>query len=420
MRLSQMLFVTLREEPSDAEVDSHKLLLRAGYIRRVGNGIYAYLPLMWKVIQKISQVIREEMNKTGAQECLLPQLQPAELWHESGRWDDYTKVDGTMFTLSDRKGNELALGPTHEEVITSITKDMVHSYQQLPFCLYQIQTKFRDEVRPKSGLLRGKEFIMKDGYSFHKDETSLMKTYKEVRQAYHNVFQRCGLDYLLVEADSGTIGNGYSQEFMAIAGVGDDDIVYTDNKSYVANIELHQIKPYTGSETLLFTKGIEVGHIFQLGIKYSKTMEATFTNEVGQEVPLVMGCYGIGVSRLAQAIVEQSFDKDGIIWPVSIAPYLVIITIPNMDSTQQVEAANRLYGELKQAGIETLLDDRNERTGVKFKDADLIGIPYRLVTGRSTERDSVELVDRKTKITQEIPIHEVVSVLQDIITNAFN
>lgn len=420
MRLSQVLFVTLREEPSDAEVDSHKLLLRAGYIRRVGNGIYAYLPLMWKVIQKISQVIREEINKAGAQECLLPQLQPAELWHESGRWEDYTKADGTMFTLTDRKGNDMALGPTHEEVITSIAKDMVHSYQQLPFCLYQIQTKFRDEVRPKSGLLRGKEFIMKDGYSFHKDEESLLETYKKVRQAYHNIFHRCGLDYLLVEADSGSIGNGYSQEFMAIAGVGDDDIVYTDNKSYVANIELHQTKSYTGSETLLSTKGIEVGHIFQLGIKYSKAMGATFTNEVGQEVPLIMGCYGIGVSRLAQAIVEQSFDKDGIIWPVNIAPYLVIITIPNMDSTQQVEAANRLYEELKQAGIETLLDDRNERTGVKFKDADLIGIPYRLVTGRSIERDSVELIDRKTKITQEVPLHKVVSVLQDIITNAFN
>jgi len=383
----------------------------AGYIRRVGNGTYAYLPLMWKVIQKISQVIREEMDKTGAQECLLPQLQPAELWHESGRWEDYTKADGTMFTLSDRKGNDMALGPTHEEVITSIAKDMVHSYQQLPFCLYQIQTKFRDEVRPKSGLLRGKEFIMKDGYSFHQDEESLLETYEKVRQAYHSIFHHCGLDYLLVEADSGSIGNGYSQEFMAIASVGDDDIVYTEDKSYVANIEVHQTKPYTGLETLLSTKGIEVGHIFQLGTKYSMAMGAIFMNEEGQKVPLVMGCYGIGVSRLAQAIVEQSFDKDGIIWPVSIAPYQVVITIPNMDSTQQVQVANRLYEELKQAGIETLLNDRNERAGVKFKDADLIGIPYRLVTGRSIERDSVELVDRETKTTQEVSISEIVTIL---------
>jgi prolyl-tRNA synthetase len=412
MRLSQLLFVTLREEPSDAEVNSHKLLIRAGYIKRVGNGTYAYLPLMWKVMQKVSQIIREEMNNIGAQECLLPQLQPSELWHESGRWEDYTKIDGTMFTLFDRRGNELALGPTHEEVITNIAKDMVHSYQQLPFCLYQIQTKFRDEVRPKSGLLRSKEFIMKDGYSFHKDEESLIETYKKVRQAYHNVFQRCGLDYLLVEADSGSIGNGYSQEFMAIAGVGDDDIVYTEDKSYVANIELHQIKPYTSSETLLTTKGIEVGHIFQLGTKYSKAMEATFTDEVSREVPLVMGCYGIGVSRLVQTVVEQSYDKDGIIWPVSIAPYHVIIIIINMDDKLQVEVGERVYQDLQQAGIEVLLDDRQERAGVKFKDTDLIGIPYRITIGKSIKEGKVELMDRVTHTTQEVLIGGVISLIK--------
>lgn len=412
MRLSQMLFVTLREEPSEAEVNSHRLLIRAGYIKRIGNGTYAYLPLLWRVIQKVSQVIKEEMDNVGAQECLLPQLQPSELWHESGRWEDYTGSNGTMFTLTDRRGNKLALGPTHEEVITCIAKDMVHSHQQLPLCLYQVQTKFRDEVRPKSGLLRGKEFIMKDGYSFHKDEESLIETYKKVRQAYHIVFQRCGLNYLLVEADSGNIGNGYSQEFIGISGVGDDSIVYTESKTYVANVEVHQTRPYTGSETLLPTKGIEVGHIFQLGTKYSEAMGATFTDEQGKELPLVMGCYGIGVSRLVQILVEQLCDNDGIVCPVSIAPYHVIIVIINMDDNLQVGFAEMLYQLIQQADIEVILDDRQERAGVKFKDADLIGIPYRITVGKSIKKGKVEVMDRFTHTTEEVLTGGVVSLMK--------
>ena len=237
MRLSQMLFVTLREDPAEAEIPSHKLLVRAGYIRRVGSGIYTYLPLMWRVLQKVSQIVREEMNKTGAQECLLPQLQPAELWQESGRWDTYTKAEGIMFSLIDRQDRQLGLGPTHEEVITAVAKDMIRSYRQLPLNIYQIQTKFRDEIRPRFGLMRGREFIMKDAYSFHTSDESLKETYQEMDQAYRNIFTRCGLDFRPVDADSGAIGGAGSQEFMILAEAGEDEILYTENGSYSANTE---------------------------------------------------------------------------------------------------------------------------------------------------------------------------------------
>lgn len=593
MRLSQMLFVTLREDPAEAEIPSHKLLLRAGYIRRIGSGIYAYLPLMWRVLQKVSQIVREEMNATGAQECLLPQLQPSELWKESGRWDTYTKAEGIMFALTDRQKRELGLGPTHEEVITTVAKDMIRSYRQLPLHLYQIQTKFRDEIRPRFGLMRGREFIMKDGYSFHADEESLKKTYQDMHNAYSNMLRRSGLSFRAVQADSGAIGGSGSQEFMVLAEAGEDEVLYTDDGNYAANVEkavslpadaepsaftsfekketpgtetieklckflkcsptqvvknvlyqavydngmtvlvlvnirgdqevnevkllneltkladkyggktvlslnvpdaesqekwatkalpLGYIAPDIGDEyiaankqvsakflrlvdqtvvelknfvtgsnesgyhvvggnwnsefklpelvvdvrkarpgdramhnpeqTLKSARGIEVGHIFQLGIKYSKAMGATYTNEQGEELPLIMGCYGVGVSRLAQAAVEQSYDKDGIIWPVAIAPYHAIISIPNVADAQQMEVGEKLYHQLNQAGIETILDDRNERAGVKFKDADLIGIPYRIVTGRSLKDGKVEIVDRATHQSQEIAIDEVVTTLK--------
>ncbi|MER3493275.1 MAG: proline--tRNA ligase [Mastigocladus sp. ERB_26_2] len=605
MRLSQMLFVTLRDDPADAEIPSHKLLVRAGYIRRIGSGVYAYLPLMWRVLQKVSQIVREEMNATGAQECLLPQLQPAELWRESGRWDTYTKAEGIMFALTDRREQELALGPTHEEVITTIARDMIRSYRQLPLNLYQIQTKFRDEIRPRFGLMRGREFIMKDAYSFNADEESLKKTYQDMYQAYSNMLRRSGLSFRAVEADSGAIGGTGSTEFMVLAEAGEDEVLYTEDGQYAANVEkavslpadaenspftsyekretpgtetieklcdflkcsptqvvknvLYQalydnnttvlvlvsirgdqevnevklqneltklasqfggnavlklavpdadaqkkwaaktlplgyiapdiaddyIQPLNGGteggsvhpkflhlvdktavdlknfvtganesgyhvvganwekqftlpeiivdirkaragdraihnpeQTLKSARGIEVGHIFQLGTKYSIAMGATYTNEQGEEKPLVMGCYGVGVSRLAQAAVEQSYDQDGIIWPVAIAPYHAIVTIPNINDAQQVEIAEQLYTELNQAGIETLLDDRNERAGVKFKDADLIGIPYRIVTGRAIANGKVEVVERKSRNSHEIPITEVVSTLKGWISQA--
>jgi prolyl-tRNA synthetase len=634
-----MLFVTLREDPAEAEIPSHKLLLRAGYIRRIGSGIYAYLPFMWRVLQKVSQIVREEMNATGAQECLLPQLQPSELWKESGRWDTYTKAEGIMFAFQDRQEREVALGPTHEEVITTIARDMIRSYRQLPLNLYQIQTKFRDEIRPRFGLMRGREFIMKDAYSFHTDEESLKQTYQDMYQAYSNMMRRSGLKFRPVEADSGAIGGSGSTEFMILAEAGEDEVLYTEDGQYSANVEkavslppdaepspfttyekrdtpntptidslseflkcsptqivknvLYQaiydngmtvlvlvsirgdqdvnevklnnelvklaeqynaktllsltvpdataqqkwaskllplgyiapdiaddyikitppnpplVRGGTGSgevapsvrggtetslqsgtppldkggqggiapqflrlvdktavelknfvtgsnesgyhvvganwgeqfqlpklvvdvrkakkgdravhnpnQTLQSARGIEAGHIFQLGTKYSKAMNATYTSESGEELPLYMGCYGVGVSRLAQAAVEQSYDKDGIIWPVAIAPYHAIICVPNVGDAAQMEAAEKLYTELNAAGIETLLDDRNERAGVKFKDADLIGIPYRIVTGRSLKDGKLEVVQRATKQSQDIPIDEVVPTLKKWIEEA--
>jgi len=600
MRLSQMLFVTLREDPAEAEIPSHKLLVRAGYIRRIGSGVYAYLPLMWRVLQKVSQIVREEMDATGAQECLLPQVQPAELWKESGRWDTYTKAEGIMFALKDRRDRELALGPTHEEVITTIAKEMIRSYQQLPLHLYQIQTKFRDEIRPRFGLMRGREFIMKDGYSFHTDEESLKQTYNDMDRAYRNMLRRCGLEFVAVEADSGAIGGSGSQEFMVLADAGEDEVLYTEDGKYAANVEkatsvppdaiasdfttyekretpdtatiatvcdflkcdptqivknvlyeavydngmtvlvlvnirgdqdvndvklqneltklagefggkailaltvpdaeaqekwaakplpLGYIAPdleddyiiktdkqvhsqflrladrtavdlqnfVTGAnesgyhvvganwgeqfqlpkivadlrkaqkgdravhdpnQTLESARGIEVGHIFQLGSKYSEAMGATYTDENGNDLPLVMGCYGVGVSRLAQAAVEQSYDKDGIIWPAAIAPYHAIVVVPNVSDSKQMEAAQQLYKELNAAGIETLLDDRNERAGVKFKDADLVGIPYRVVTGRAIKSGKVEFVERATGESAEVPLDEVVSLLKEKIDRA--
>jgi prolyl-tRNA synthetase len=598
MRLSQMLLVTLREDPAEAEIKSHKLLLRAGYIRRIGSGIYAYLPLMWRVLQKVSQIVREEMNATGALECLLPQIQPAELWQESGRWDTYTKAEGIMFSLVDRHQRELALGPTHEEVITTVAKDMVKSYRQLPLHLYQIQTKFRDEIRPRFGLMRGREFIMKDGYSFHTSAESLKQTYQEMDQAYRNIFSRCGLNFTAVEADSGAIGGSGSQEFMVLADAGEDEVLYTEDGKYAANVEKAislpadvVLSPFTSyekkatpqietiakltdnlqcsptnvvknvlyqavydsgktvlvlvsirgdqdvnevklqnelvklasnydattilsltvpdekaqqkwaakplplgyiapnlsddyiassadvvgqfvrmveqtavelsnfvtganetgyhvvganwgqefilpslvvdirkalvgdraihdhSQRLQTARGIEVGHIFQLGSKYSQAMNATYTDEDGTEKPLIMGCYGIGVSRLAQSAVEQSHDHDGIIWPVAIAPYHLIIVVPNITDAEQMEVAEKLYQQLNEAGVETLLDDRDGRAGAKFKDADLIGIPYRIVTGRSLKQGKVELVTRANKQSQDIAIEEVVNIMLQKIKN---
>ena len=237
MRLSQMLFFTLREDPADAEIPSHKLLVRAGYIRRIASGVYAYLPLLWRVLNKVSRIVREEMDATGAQECLLPQLQPADLWKESGRWETYTKAEGIMFALTDRRQQEMSLGPTHEEVITTVARDMVRSYRQLPVHLYQIQTKFRDEIRSRFGLLRGREFIMKDGYSFHPDVDSLRETYQDMYTAYSNMLRRCGLAFRAVEADSGAIGGSGSHEFMVLAEAGEDEVLYTEDGQYAANVE---------------------------------------------------------------------------------------------------------------------------------------------------------------------------------------
>ena len=597
MRVSRLMLVTLRDDPAEAEIPSHKLLLRAGYIRRVGSGIYAYLPLLWRVLQKISTIVREELNATGALETLLPQLQPAELWQRSGRWAGYTAGEGIMFHLEDRQGRELGLGPTHEEVITALAGDLLRSYRQLPVNLYQIQTKFRDEIRPRFGLMRGREFIMKDAYSFHADEACLRQTYAAMDQAYRRIFSRCGLRAVAVEADSGAIGGSASQEFMVTADAGEDLILASADGAYAANQEravslasdavplpgglrqagageplatpaassieqlsaahgfdpsqivkvllllarfedgcqqpllvslrgdqqlnmvkltnavvarsgaehgtLLELAPLTAeaaqregltdipfgfigpdladavlagarswqprflrladatasaleayvcganqpdlhrvgagwgglcpapesldlrasqpgdrclhdpTQTLEASRGIEVGHIFQLGRKYSAALEATFTTEAGQEEPLWMGCYGIGVSRLAQAAVEQHHDANGICWPTAIAPYEVIVVVANAAEPEQLQLAEQLYGELQAAGVDVLLDDRSERAGVKFKDADLLGIPWRVVVGRGAAAGMVELVQRSGGERQELAVAALQPLLLD-------
>ena len=587
MRVSRLLLVTLRDVPAEAEITSHQLLLRAGYIRRVGSGIYAYLPLMWRVLQKITAVVREEMNRAGALETLLPQLHPAELWERSGRWQGYTAGEGIMFHLEDRQGRELGLGPTHEEVITNLAGELLKSYRQLPVNLYQIQTKFRDEIRPRFGLMRGREFIMKDAYSFHASEADLRETYDVMDQAYRRIFDRCGLEAVPVDADSGAIGGAASQEFMVTADAGEDLILISDDGAYAANQEKavsipsaasplpdgpeqrvstpglssieslcdaqgwkscqlvkvllfvatlddetfqpllvslrgdqelnstklvnavsrilgkgvldyrpitpddqqrQQIDPIpfgsigpdlsdallakaqrwersflrladeTASELSSFIcganapdkhrlntswstlgqppttldlrnacagdacrhnpaskltekRGIEVGHIFQLGRKYSEAMESRFTNENGKTEPFWMGCYGIGVSRLAQAAVEQHHDDAGICWPTAIAPFEAIVVVANIQDETQAQLGEELYTELQQAGVDVLIDDRKERAGVKFKDADLIGIPWRIVVGRDAADGIVELVRRSDREVQKLPQSEALSCL---------
>ena len=600
MRVSRLMLVTLRDDPAEAEIPSHKLLLRGGYMRRVASGVYAYLPLLWRVLSKISAIVRQEMDATGALETLLPALQPASLWERSGRWQGYTAGEGIMFHLVDRQERSLGLGPTHEEVITALAADLLRSYRQLPVTLYQIQTKFRDEIRPRFGLMRGREFIMKDAYSFHADEADLRLTYQRMDQAYRRIFSRCGLRTVAVEADSGAIGGSASQEFMVTADAGEDLILSSADGRYAANqeracslpepavplvpaaaeaVELHTpdqhsiealcaahgfepsqtvkvllllarcakgqpravlvslrgdqqlnptklanavsaalgegagalldlepitpeqirseglptwplgcIGPHLGDELLAgarswhpaflrladptaaelevfvcganrpdthlvgarwpalgaglpgvadlrsaqpgerclqdpsqrleASRGIEVGHIFQLGRKYSQALEATFTNEQGLDEPLWMGCYGIGVSRLAQAAVEQHHDQQGICWPVAIAPFEVIVVVASAQDPVQVALGEQLHDELEQAGLEVLLDDRSERAGVKFKDADLIGIPWRVVVGRGAASAQVELVERAGGAKRDVSAEAVVALLQDHIAAA--
>ncbi|MGI6284902.1 proline--tRNA ligase [Neomoorella humiferrea] len=533
MRTSELLAPTLRETPAEAEIVSHQLLLRAGFIRKAAAGIYTYLPLGRRVLAKLEGIIREEMDRAGGQELVLPIIQPAELWQESGRWEVYGEE---MFRLRDRHQRQFCLGPTHEEIITALVRSEVNSYKQLPLLLYQIQNKYRDERRPRFGLLRGREFIMKDLYSFDRDQEGLNQSYAKMYQAYTNVFRRCGLNFRPVQADTGAIGGNYSHEFMALASTGEAVLVYCRECDYAANVEiaaaralpkpvaetpqsikevatpgqktvaevsaflgitpdrliktvfyeadgqliavlvrgdreLNEVKlqnflgcrrlsladpekvaaatgasvgyvgpvglegvpiyadaeiPYlvnavaganrngyhlTGvnpgrdfradtyadlrqveagepcpqcGSPLNQARGIEVGQIFQLGTKYSQALGATYTDEQGREHPIVMGCYGIGVSRTMAAIVEQHHDEHGIIWPLSVAPYEVVIVPASLKDEAQREIADSLYKELIAAGVEVVYDDRDERAGMKFVEADLIGYPLRLTVGKKT------------------------------------
>lgn len=555
MRLSNMLICTLREVPAEAEIVSHKLMLRAGMMRKMASGVYNFMPLGLKTIKNIEKIVREEMNKTGAQEFLASALLPSELWKESGRWEVFGPE---MFKLKDRNDREFCLGPTHEEVFTDLARNEIRSYKQLPLNLYQIQTKYRDERRPRFGVIRSREFVMKDAYSFDKDMEGLDVSYNKMYEAYNNIFERCSLSFKCVEADSGAMGGSGSAEFMVQSDIGEDEIAFCSKCSYAANVEkapstpvkaekeefkelnkiatpdartieelvrffnttpekfaktliyradnrtaavvvrgdreVNEVKvinalggavefeladaetvmkvtsakvgfagpigikadavfidneitgmynfiigandtgyhyinvnygrdfegtlgdfrkvvtgdkcPKCGAE-LNIARGIEVGHIFKLGTKYSKAMGANFIDESGEAKPLIMGCYGIGINRTMAAIIEQHHDENGIVWPLSVAPYKVIIIPVAMKDENQVKTAEDIYNKLTELGIDTLLDDREERAGVKFKDADLMGIPVRITVGRKINEGKLEFKLRSSEDNEIIDINNV-------------
>ncbi|MFS0725297.1 proline--tRNA ligase [Paenibacillus sp. 1P07SE] len=401
MRQSNLLIPTLREAPADAEAASHALLLRGGYIRPLAAGIYIFLPLGLRVLRSIERIIREELDRIGAQELLMPALQPAELWQASGRYSAYGPE---LIRLQDRHGRPFVLGPTHEEVITALAGQEIRSYRQLPITLYQIQTKYRDERRPRFGLLRGREFVMKDAYSFGTSWEEASRSYQGMHAAYNRIFKRCGLRFRAVEADPGTIGGeGGSHEFIALAEIGEDTIASCGSCGYAANLEKHvgdylsaragDSCPQCEEGVLSLHRGIEVGHVFKLGTKYSQAVGASYLDDQGQEQPMIMGCYSIGVSRLLAAIVEQHHEAQGIRWPGGIAPFQVHLIPVSVQDEQQMRLAGELYEQLRSMGIETLLDDRDERPGVKFKDADLIGVPIRIVVGKEAGSGRVEYTD---------------------------
>jgi prolyl-tRNA synthetase len=554
MRVSKLYAPTLREVPAEAEVVSHQLMLRAGFMRKAAGGIYTYLPLAWRVLKKIERIVREEMDAKGSQELLMPIVQPAEIWQESGRWDVY---GAEMFRLQDRHNRCFCLGPTHEEMVTTLIRGDVRSYRQLPLSVYQIQNKYRDERRPRFGLMRGREFIMKDAYSFDRDEAGLDKSYQDMYDAYTNIFTRCGLNFRPVEADSGAIGGSGSHEFMVIADSGEAEIVFCTSCDYAANVEKAELFPLEAQEEAMLTKeevvtpdcktiadvcaylklpvdhsvkavaynsekglilcfvrgdhevneikvintcgvidlemateeqlaaagtvggymgpvgidnkkvivvvdatvmkmhnvccgankegyhfinvnpgrdftptyvadirliqegdpcphcggevskarGIEVGQVFKLFTKYSSALKATYLDENGKEQPMVMGCYGVGVSRTMAAAIEQNYDDNGIIWPIEIAPYHVLVVPVNTKDEASAAKAEEIYMQLKKVGLETVIDDRKEHPGVKFKDADLIGYPLRVVVGPKTLTEGkLEVKIRKTGEIRYLPL----------------
>jgi prolyl-tRNA synthetase len=566
MKQSMTLIPTLREIPSDAEVKSHQLLLRAGFIRQNASGVYSYLPLAQKVLRKIEAIVREEMNEAGAVELLMPALQQAEFWQESGRWYTYGPE---LMRLKDRHDRDFALGATHEEVITSLVRDEVKSYKRLPLTLYQIQTKFRDEKRPRFGLLRGREFIMKDAYSFHANPESLDDVYNKMYQAYSNIFSRCQLDFRAVIADSGAMGGKDTHEFMVLSDVGEDTIAYSDSSDFAANIEMapvvakyeksnaaeqplekvetinqktidevssflnvspvqciksllfkmdekfvlvlvrgdHEVNDIKlknifeagsvelaspeetnrvlasaigsigpigvsgveiiadlavesivngvcganeehfhyinvnpnrdfqvsqfvdlrfiqegdpspdGTGTIVFAKGIEVGHVFKLGTRYSEAMNAIYLDENGRTQPMIMGCYGIGVSRTLAAVAEQFNDENGLVWPVNLAPFDVHLIAVNIKDEVQAQLSEELYSHLKQSRYDVLFDDRQERPGVKFADSDLIGLPLRITIGKKASEGIVEVKVRKTGEVYEVQKSELVAMVKDLLNS---
>jgi prolyl-tRNA synthetase len=404
MLFSKLLLPTLKDAPQEAEVISHKLMLRAGMVRKVASGIYTWLPLGLKVLRKIENIVREEMDNSGAQEVLMPMVQPKELWDETNRWK---KMGPELLRIQDRHERDFCLGPTHEEVITDLIRNNVKSYKELPLNIYQIQTKFRDEVRPRYGVMRGREFLMKDSYSFNIDEACLEETYLAMRNTYKKILERMSLEYKIVSADSGAIGGDASEEFHVLAETGEDTIAVSNSSEYAINTELLlkegddisslEGKPSPDGKGIIeIKKGIEVGHIFQLGKVYAEDMKANVLNNEGKASTLYMGCYGIGVSRLVAATIEQNNDEKGIIWPQSVAPFDInIIAIGFQKDEKIAKASNSLYKELTNMGYDVLLDDRKDGYGTKIKDSELIGIPLNIIIGKQfIEKEEIEFRTR--------------------------
>ena len=407
MKYSKSGINTTKSVPSDAEIISHILMIRSGMIKKLASGLYTWMPLGLKILRKIENIIRAEMDKINALELLMPAVQPSELWKESGRWDKYGPE---LLRIQDRHEREFCFGPTHEEIITDIARKEIKSYKQLPVTYYQIQTKFRDEIRPRFGVMRAREFLMKDAYSFHENEECLNKTYNIIFEAYKKCFDKIGFEYKVVNADNGQIGGSESHEFHVIAENGEDQLIFSDSSDYAINAELFSETPKEGDDCpdgsgkIKIKRGIEVGHIFKLGKNYSESMNAMVANKNNENVKMIMGCYGIGVSRIAAAAIEQSNDKNGIIWPKSIAPFeLSIISIGYTKEQKIKNYTDSLYKRLKEIKIDLLLDDRDISPGNMFSDADLIGIPNKLIIGRKLIQDGeIEFKNRRLDKTSTI------------------
>lgn len=417
MRFSRLLNPTSKEIPNDATLASHIYLIRAGYIQSVGgSGLYNYLPLGKKILDKVRLVVKEELDKVGCQEVSLSFVTPQSLWEESGRAEEYGKE---LLRFKDRKDNNYLLSPTNEEAMVNLVRNTVRSYKQLPLNLYQINLKFRDEIRPRFGLMRGREFLMKDAYSFHANFEDMQREFGVMEETYKKIFTRLGLNFRVVLADSGQIGGDGSKEFMILADSGEDDIIVCDSCDYGANVEVFEDfkegDTCACGEALRMTKGIEAGHIFQLGTKYSQALKATFLNEQGKAEAYEMGTYGIGVSRLLAGIIEQNHDDKGCIWTKESAPFDLHILLSNIKDEAQLSLGEKLYESLKSKGIDVILDDRKDRFGAKMKDYELMGVPYGVIIGKKLKEGLVEVVTRKGMEKTEVSSMQIEDFLAGVL-----
>tara|TARA_B100000609_G_scaffold117317_1_gene93391 strand:- start:1929 stop:3230 length:1302 start_codon:yes stop_codon:yes gene_type:complete len=399
MKYTQSGITTTKDTPNDAEIISHKLMIRSGMIKKLASGLYTWMPLGLRILKRIENIIREKMNDTNALEILMPAIQPSELWKETGRWEKYGPE---LLRLTDRHEREFCFGPTHEEIITDIVRNEIKSYKQLPIIYYQIQTKFRDEIRPRFGVMRAREFLMKDAYSFHESEACLNKTYEIMFDTYKRIFEEIGFEYKVVVADNGQIGGSESHEFHVIADNGEDELIFSDKSDYAINAELFPEPPKEGdvspdgSGKVKIKRGIEVGHIFKLGKNYSHAMNANISNKENKNITITMGCYGIGVSRIAAAAIEQSHDDKGIIWPKSITPFHIVIISIGYSKNEKIKGySDDVYQKLMACGVDVLLDDRDISPGIMFSDSDLIGVPYKIIVGKQyLENKNLEIKER--------------------------